>query len=319
MINHGITQNLKHRITRNLVPYLSVAIILLCSSVATAGAQTTSVSTTATGQEAKNPIPYSTLVTTTVPAYWWLELTGWTSPFASVELTMEQVVKRVTTADDQGQFTFRIALPRTLAPFCLITTDISNTSSHPLCIAPPPPDVNILIREVVMPPTLSLSKGKMVQNETVATQGYTTPNSEVIPFLFEEKPRRFRFPTIFGLSILNVYAVEVPKPPIKSDKQGFYQFNLPTSEIGKNRIFVGSIFLANPSPKSTTLVFDVLSWWRMILEKIIAFLTNLFWLIVRFLTTPEGMILVEIGLIVALGYILITKQKKKPQKLNSNI
>jgi len=255
-------------------------------------AETTSLSTSLSDEEAQNSIPYSTKVTATIPYYWWLELTGWTSPYASVELSMEQVVKRVTTADSEGRFTFRIALPRTLAPFCLIATDVSNISSHPLCLAPPPPEFDILIKEVVMPPTLKIDRGKIAKGETVAAQGYTTLNSEVVPYLFEEKPRGFRFPRVF--------AAEVPKPQVKSDQNGFYQLNLPTSEIGKNRIFVGSIFLANPSPKSTTLVFDVLSWWRMILERIITFLANLFWLLIKFLTTPWGIILLEIGIIVLL-------------------
>ncbi len=153
-----------------------------------------------------------------------------------------------------------------------------------------------------MPPTLKIDKGKIAKGETVAAQGYTTPRSEVIPYLFEEKPR-FRFPRIF--------AAEVPKPQVKSDQNGFYQLNLPSEEIGKNRIFVGSIFLSNPSPKSTTLVFDVLSWWRMILERIIAFLTNLFWLLIKFLTTPEGIIIAEVLLIATFVYLIISKRKTK--------
>jgi hypothetical protein len=257
-------------------------------------------------------------VTASVPSFWWLELTGWTSPYAQVELSMEQFLKRITTANDQGQFTFRIALPRTLAPICLISTDISNISSHPLCLPPPPQEVNILIKEVIMPPTLKIEKGKVIQGETIAAQGYTTPNSEIIPYLFEEK-RRFRLPLIsqkfFNFTASTVLAAEVPKPIIKSDQNGFYQFNLPTSDIGKNRIFVGSIFLDNPSPKSTTLVFNVFSWWRMILEKIIAFLVNLFWFLIKFLKKPEGIILAEIGMIIVLLFIVKSHKTSKTAKI----
>lgn len=253
-------------------------------------------------------------VTATVPYYWWLELTGWTSPYASVELTMERIVKRVTIADDQGKFTFRIALPRLLAPFCLIATDISNISSHPLCLAPPPPEFDILIKEVVMPPTLKIDRGKIAKGETVAAQGYTTPNSEVVPYLFEEKQRKK-----FLISSLQspVLAAEVPKPQVKSDQNGFYQLNLPSEEIGKNRIFVGSIFLANPSPKSTTLVFDVLSWWRMIIERLIAYGLWLLGLLLKFLTTPEGIILVEMGIIATIVYLMFRGKTGRVDQLNS--
>jgi len=277
---------------------------------------------TSVGEIAKEPIDLGVKVTAVVPGEWWLELSGWTSPYALVELNMEQIVKKVTTADNQGQFTFRVALPRTIAPFCLIATDVSGTSSHPLCIAPPPPDFNILIKEVVIPPTLKIDRGKLARGETVAAEGYTTPDSPVTPYLFEEKGRPlFRLPFLslitYHLSLITpTYAAEVPKFPVKSDQNGFFQFNLPSEAVGKNRIFVGSIFLNSPSPKSTTLVFNVFSWWRMILERLIAFCFSLIALLLSLLTRPEGMILVEIGVIGGIVYLIFVKDRKK-QKHNS--
>ncbi len=279
---------------------------------------------TEVGEIAKKSIDFGVKVTAVVPGEWWLELRGWTSPFAQVELTMEQIVKKVTTADNQGQFTFRVALPRTIAPFCLIATDASGISSHPLCIAPPPPEFNILIKEVVMPPTLKIEEGKLAKGETVPAQGYTTPNSGVIPYLFKEQVRpRFRLPWSLDTShwspitghqslITLAYAAEVPKFPVKSDQNGFFQFNLPSEAIGKNRLFVGSIFLNSPSPKSTTLVFDVLSWWRMILERLISYFLSLIALFFGLLAKPEGVILVEVAIISGIVYLL-----SKPQITNS--
>lgn len=262
----------------------------------------------------QNPITISPLVTATVPAYFWLELAGWTSPWAQVELTMEQKVTRITKANEEGEFVFRIALPRELGHFCLITTDVSRISSHPLCIPPPPPDVNILIKEVVMPPTLKIDKGKVQKGETVAAQGYTTPNSPVVPFAFEPK-RWSRFSPLissfFHFSVSPALAAEVPKPPIMSNQNGFYQFNLATSTLGKNRIFISSIFLANPSPKSTTLVFDILSWWRMLLERFLAFIANLLWLVLSFLKSFRGIIILEIVVIlVIIGYLLFKRKRQ---------
>lgn len=278
----------------------------------------TGESVTEIGEIAKEPIDFGVKVSAIVPYEWWLELHGWTSPSAQVELTMEQIVNKVTTADDQGQFTFRVALPRTIAPFCLIATDISGISSHPLCIAPPPPEFNILIKEVVMPPTLKVDEGKLAKGETVPAQGYTTPNSEVIPYLFEEKGRQlFRLPQLFShwtnwSNWTNlVFAAEVPKFPVKSDQNGFFQFNLPSETTGKNRIFVGSFFHDNPSPKSTTLVFDVLSWWRMLLERLIAYGLWLIGLFFGLLARPEGIILLELGIIGIIGYLIVVQRKKQ--------
>lgn len=283
---------------------------ILLFFVPTVGAQTLRQETYLFGEEVA-PIPYGVTVTARVAGEFWLELQGWTSPWADVELTMGRLVKKETTANEFGEFVFRTVLPRTLEPFCLIATDVSEITSHPLCIAPPPPSVNILVKEIVMPPTLKIDKGRLAKGETVAAQGYTTPSSEVVPYLFEERSRRSRFPLITNYQLLiPAYAAEVPKPKVKSNQNGFFQFNLPSEEIGKDRIFVGSIFLNNPSPKSTTLTFDVLSWWRMLLERIIAFLVNLFWLLVRFLTTPWGIILTEVGIILFLVGFLITQKSR---------
>jgi hypothetical protein len=287
----------------------------------------TQESVTQTGEIAEKPIDFGVKVTAVVPGEWWLELQGWTSPFAIVELNMEQIIKRVTTADSQGQFTFRVALPRTIAPLCLIATDVSGISSYPLCIAPPPPEFNILIKEVVMPPTLKIEEGKLAKGETVPAQGYTTPNSEITPYLFEEQVRpRFRLPWSLDTShwspvtdhqslITLAYAAEVPKFSVKSDQNGFFQFNLPSEAIGKNRIFVGSIFLNSPSPKSATLVFNVLSWWRMILERLISYILFLIALLLRLLAKPEGVILLETAIISGIIYLLLIKDRKN--KLNS--
>jgi len=313
-----------------VVLVLSFAFLVL-SLARQAGAQYkiiyTEESVTEIGEIAKEPIDFGVKVSAIVPYEWWLELHGWTSPFAQVELTMEQIVKKVTTADDQGQFTFRVALPRTIAPFCLIATDIAGISSHPLCIAPPPPEFNILIKEVVMPPTLKIDEGKLAKGETVPAQGYTTPNSEVIPYLFEEKGRRRakESPLHSLLSLQRrllyktAYAAEVPKFPVKSDQNGFFQFNLPSETLGKNRLFVGSFFHENPSPKSTTLVFDVLSWWRMLLEKLIAYGLWLIALFLGLLARPEGIILLELGIIGIVGYLIVVQRKKQAINLKAEM
>jgi hypothetical protein len=319
----------KHRKTRNLLLCFSVLVGLLCFSVLARSARAqykiiyTEEKLTESGEMAKEPIDFGVKVSAIVPYEWWLELHGWTSPGAQVEFTMEQVIKKITTADDQGQFTFRVALPRTIAPFCLIAQDISGISSHPLCIAPPPPEFNILIKEVVMPPTLKVDEGKLAKGETVPAQGYTTPNSEVIPYLFEEKGRPLvRLPLIsestnqliIQLSnhlVSPALAVEVPKFPIKSDQNGFFQFNLPSETLGKNRLFVGSFFHDNPSPKSTTLVFDVLSWWRMLLERLMAYCLWLVTLFLGLLTRPEGIIFLELGIIGIVIYFIVVQRKKQ--------
>jgi len=253
-------------------------------------------------------LPQPITVTATVPGFYnLLELTGWTSPYARVELTMGQLLTRATKAGKEGKFTFRTSLPRELGPFCLLATDVSSTTSHPLCIAPPPPTDNILIKEVIMPPTLKIEKGKILEGETIAASGYTTPNSEVIPYLFEENSRSgFLLPLISS-----VFAVEVPKPPIKSNQNGFYQFNLQTSTLGKNRVFTSSIFLNNPSPKSNLLVFDVFSSWQMLFLKLLAFIKSLFFLLLNFLISLKGIILLEI---VLLAFILFLIFRKKPAR-----
>jgi len=259
-----------------------------------------------------NPLTKPVSVTATVPSYFLLQLTGWTSPYAQVELNMSQALFRVTRANEEGEFTFNLSLPLEVSPFCLIATDVSDISSHPLCIPPPPPEITTIVKEVVMPPTLRIDKGKVARGETIPASGYTTPDSPVIPFLFEEKSRfQFLWKIFSHFPIASVYASEVPKPYVKSNQSGFYQFNLPTTNLGKNRIFIGSLFREQPSPKSTTLTFDILSWWRMILFKIWLFLTNLFLLLWAFVTNLKGVLLIEVIILITIAFFVLKKRQKK--------
>jgi hypothetical protein len=280
-----------------------------------------------------NPIPPKVLaaskVTATVPGLWWLELTGWTSPSSLVELTMETTLKRITRADSTGYFVFRLALPQNLRPFCLISTDIANTTSSPVCIPPPPLTQNVLVKEIVLPPSIIIQKGQMTKDETVAAEGYTLPNVEVIPYLFSQKSRTqnilssiplIDFISNFKFQISNsvVYAAELPKPRIVSDANGFFQFNLPTGDYGKNRLFVGANFQDNPTPKSTTLVFDIVSSGQIIAISLITYLLALISSLLAFLRTLQGIILTEIGIVCILLYLILGRKKKKSKALYLN-
>lgn len=279
-------------------------------------------------------------LTATVLGHWRLELTGWTSPHATVTFTMAQKIKVETIANNSGKFTFILILPRKLDPFCLIAKDIAGVTSHPLCIAPPPSNINILVKEIVMPPTINIVKGDILRGETIAAQGYTTPDSVVTPFLFGEQNSKqtlvaniqntrglenLKYKILktvldfdLGIPSLSVYAAEFPKPSIKSDHNGFYQFNLPTTELGKNRIFIGSYFLNNPSPKSNILVFNILTSWQEIMLKVMDFIIFVLSFLLNFLTSIPGIILTELLTVILLLIFLLRKKKTKALYLNPN-
>lgn len=263
------------------------------------------------------PIILSPRVTATVPAYFWLELTGWTSPWAQVELTMGQTIAQITRANDQGQFTFRIALPRELGHFCLMATDITDISSHPLCLPPPPPEVTMVVKQVVMPPTLKIDQAKILKGETVAVSGYTTLDSPVIPFIFEPKSWALA-KRAFSILVSPAIAAEAPKPPIKSDQNGFYQFNLPTNTLGRNRLFIGSIFLNNPSPKSNTLIYDLLSWWQMLLARFFSLIGSFLGMILAFIRSLKGLIVLEVASIGGILFFIFWRRKKAQGRQESD-
>ena len=238
---------------------------------------------------AENPQSYKITVSATIGESR-LTLFGWTSPQSLVELQGQRVSESVI-ANDQGYFFFdRILLPRpTLhlrgggAPpsagrhlggelgypeLCLTSTDTQSRISFPTCLPPLPlGPFEISIGPVLLPPTLSLSKGNFLPNEQVIAQGLTIPDSEVNIFLANDISKKSLISQFLNILISPINAYSLPRYQIRSDETGHFEFNLPASKA-EWKIFAAATYLGSPSPKSNTLTFRILGWWEWLWGRI---------------------------------------------------
>ncbi|HUS60518.1 MAG TPA: hypothetical protein VMX76_04065 [Nevskiaceae bacterium] len=224
---------------------------------------------------AANPISYQITVSTTIgePK---LTVFGYTSPQAQVQLQGNRVFEEVT-ADKKGYFFFdRVFLPRAQPNYpevCL--TSIRQLAEQksitfPTCLPPLPiGPFEITVGPVLLPPTIDLQKGRFLAGQQITAQGLTIPNAEVAIFLANNpNSRRALIPS--------AHAHFLPNYKIQADKDGRFEFNLPTTRPTHWRIFASATFLGSPTPKSNTLMFKVLSWWEWWWRWLVTVLSQLF-------------------------------------------
>lgn len=187
-------------------------------------------------------------------------ISGFTSPYAQVFLSGFGLY-RETTASKEGLFLFdQVLLPEKPTELCFQAQDLKTIPSSLLCLPKFLSNRDILIKDIYLPPTISLEKGQAPYNQTVAARGATTPNSPVALYLFEKEPP-FYFSSFF---VRKIFAKAGPRLEIKSNNFGFFEFNLPTAYPADFRFFVGSSFGQFVSPKSLTLTFKVFGFWEKI-------------------------------------------------------
>lgn len=225
-------------------------------------------------------------------------LSGWASPYAEVNLN-GQGTARKTMANENGYFEFLfVPVKKSYGELCLTSQDVNLIPTLPVCLPAIPPTENIEIIGVLLPPTISLDKGKIPSGETTKASGMTFPDSDIDVYLFENSRINL---------IPSVFAMGLPKYSIRSNKNGYYEFSLPAAKPSTNRVFATAkptLLSLNPplpsldppeagrqgvvfySPKSNTLSFSVIK-------------TNYLWLL----------------LILAVILIALTLGKKKNQSL----
>jgi len=262
-------------------------------------------------------------------------LSGWTSPFAEVSLSFQGITRK-TLADETGFFIFTsVPFPDIPEELCLISQDVNQLPSFPLCLAPPSQNKNTEIKDILLSPSISLEESKISAGKTTKASGMTFPRSPVQVYLFTEKHLSFwvRITKNFQF-IRSAFAANFPVYETESNENGYFEFSLPSSEPSTNHLFVSAIFnlpmgvnpaesAQNPresqsysSPKSNTLSFQIIGlWgflqllWKYFLGWIIAFRFNCddLWLIV----------LIEILILMVLLFAVLAgkgKRKKETQR-----
>ncbi len=253
----------------------------------------------------ENPQSHHVIVSTSIgePK---LTLFGYTSPNALVQLEGQRVSEQVIANLDGYFFFDRIFLPLpslqlgkiTYPELCLTSIDTQSRISFPTCLPSLPiGPFEITVGPVLLSPTFTLSKGNFLPQEQIVAQGLTIPNSEVNIFLANDSPlsgQKWLNKFFRGKIISPALAYSLPQYQTKADKQGNFEFNLPTIKKANWKIFVGANFQGAQTPKSNTLNFKIQSWWEWLWGKV----TSLFRGILRILRPFLWLIIILIELIV---------------------
>jgi hypothetical protein len=194
-----------------------------------------------------------------------LTLSGHASPQSKVILNSSTGnLYTEAVADEKGYFIFKeVLLPLKVGELSLIAIDTEGLSSPPLFLPEPPSNQDLLMTDILLPPTISLSTGQNSTNQESAVTGKTFPNSPLVVYLYNE-PETILGSHLWNLIVHQVWAKAAPLLEIQSSLNGDYEVNLPSVEPAVQRIFVASLFDKNYSPKSFTLSFATLSIWGKI-------------------------------------------------------
>jgi len=207
------------------------------------------------------PVSYKVTVSATIgePV---LTIFGYTSPSALVKLDGFRTADHVIS-DTSGYFRFEkvyLPLPDPNYPeLCLSSVDTqSRLANFPTCLPPLPGGrLNIIVGPVLLPPTISLGKGAFLPTQQVAARGSTIPNAKVKIYLANDLGQKISL-------VKSVEAYSLPIYEAQADGNGNYEFNLPNPPAGGPstwRLFASAEFAGSPTPKSNTLIFEILNWW----------------------------------------------------------
>ena len=190
----------------------------------------------------------------------YLNLSGYIAPFASIVLYSDGIYLRATTADQFGYFTIsEVLIKQGFSRFCFDAVDFKRLGESYSCMKIPPAKGNVTIKDIFLPPTLGLSRTTIAAGSSAVAFGYSMPNALVTLH--------------FGDKTYTTYA----------DSTGYYQFVIKDVKAGVYKLYSTATLNEKPSldpEKKLTLKSlsgweQILEWLKNLLNKIWQFMTSL--------------------------------------------
>jgi hypothetical protein len=120
-----------------------------------------------------------TTITASVGQFY-VNISGFASPFASIVLSSNGVLLRSTVADSSGRFFLSQVLVRDgKNKFCFTVVDFRHLGESQSCLEADIDKTPYSLSNILLPPTIAVSKKEVKTGETVYVFGYTMPNSKV--------------------------------------------------------------------------------------------------------------------------------------------
>ena len=191
---------------------------------------------------------------------YYLNLSGYISPYASVVLTIDGVFVRATVADANGNFYIsQVLIKDGFSSFCLEAIDFKRLGESFTCFNDPPAHGNVTKTNIFLPPTLGLSKTVIAEGGETLAFGYTMPGAEV-----------------------TLYLSNGQKLTTKADSTGYYVFHIKNLKAGNYNLYARAVYNNKESLAPTkTIKLKALSLW----EQIIAFIQSIINRIIKFFSS----------------------------------
>lgn len=188
---------------------------------------------------------------------------GYSAPNSKIDLFSSNAnISTFSNKFGYWQF-YQVYLPPIASEMCFYLTDNQNLSAPPTCIPTPPAnDFTSNIGPIILPPTIAINSAEISPNSTVASSGQSIPNTPIQIHFFNQS-QITPFP-----KTANAYSL--PALDILTDKNGFFNFSLPTAYSTSYKFFASNHHPdLGPSPISHTLNLSLPSFWQLYQQIII--------------------------------------------------
>lgn len=214
--------------------FITVLLLLLSSVQVDVSAQMKEIRS-----ETEEPVHVSARI-----GEYYLNLSGFASPFASIVLTSNGVFYRSTVADENGVWEIKdILINKNFSTFCLQHIDYKNIGDSTTCLSIPPANSNITRNNIFLPPTIGLQRSQITAGGNAVIFGYTMPNASVTLHLQNGK----------------TYT-------ITADQSGYYELTLKNLKAGTYELYATAVYNGKPSENpSKTVKLTALSWWQQLI------------------------------------------------------
>ncbi len=231
---------------------LILALILFCNILA--------LSVLAQTPTGISPEPLKTNVSAKVGEFY-LTLSGYIAPHASIVLTFNGVFAESTVANASGYFTIPdVLIKKGLPGFCLDAIDFKRLGESLTCFNISPAQGSIVMKDLFLSPTVGLSRTEIAEFAPVTAFGYSMPGALVTLYLSNGKT-------------LTAYA----------DQEGYYEITIEGLKAGSYSLYTRAELKQKTSIEPTNkLQLKSLSQWEQFVtylkelwDKLLKFLKNI--------------------------------------------